>query len=186
MRAGLGWIAGAALVAAAGVVVAITPDADSLDGPFLVHGVVEQSIPSRDVVVSIRGASFADRITDEDADWEADGNWLVIDLSATARRTEVDATLRLVKLVVDGREFIASERPPSSLIGADLRVGIATTGMVAFELPADLDPTDAEIRLSLPFSTPHLDDVIVVHLDLGETPREDSIDLVEPTIGGPS
>lgn len=186
MRAARGWLVGAALVAAAGVIVAITPDEDAQDGPFLVHGVVEQSITSRELVVSVLDASFADRITVEDDDWSADGNWLVVDLSAAARGTEVDATVRLVKLVVDGRVFVASERPSTSLLGAELRVGIETDGMVAFELPEDLTPGEAEIRLSPPYRTPNLDDVIVVHLDLGETPRVGSIDIVEPSIGASS
>lgn len=182
MRKPLPWLIGAALIVAAGVVAVITPDADSQDDPFLIHGASAQSVTSRNLSVRIEDAAFADRITAEEGDWQADGNWFVVRLSAAARQTEVDAALRLVKLVVGGREFIASERPPTSFVGADLRVGVQTSGMVAFELPADLTSGEAELRLSMPYSTPHLDDVIVVPVDLDDAPRDDTIDIVEPTI----
>ncbi|WP_402839964.1 hypothetical protein [Microbacterium sp. GXS0129] len=182
MRTALVWITGAALVIAAGVVTVVTPDPDAQVDAFLVHGAVHETIGSRNLTVRVEDVRFADRITvSEDDDWTAEGNWLVVDLSAAATRTEVDATIRLIKLIVDGRDFIASERPSTSLVGADLRVGLETRGMVAFELPADLAAETAELRLSLPYSTPHLDDVIVVPLDLGRAPREGVIDIVEPT-----
>lgn len=183
MKASLAWTIGAALVISAGVVTVITPDADAQSAPFLVHGDAEQSVSSRGLVVRIEDAAFADRVTVEDADWQVDGNWLVVRLSAAARETEVDSALELAVLVVDGRRFVASERPPTSLIGTDLRVGLGTTGMLTFELPADLTGGDAELRLSLPYSTPRLDDVIVVPLNLDAVPREGAIDIVAPEIG---
>ncbi|WP_433584815.1 hypothetical protein [Microbacterium hydrocarbonoxydans] len=183
MRRALTWLAGAALVVTAGVVAVITPDADAQDGPFLTHGTAGHPVTSRNLTVVVEDAAFADRVTVEDDDWEADGNWLVVSLSAAARQSEVDAALRLVKLVVDGREFVASERPATSIVGDDLRVGIQTSGMVAFELPADVTAGEAELRVSMPYSTPHLDDVIVVPLDLTDAGRESTIDIVEPTTG---
>lgn len=188
MTRALSWLAGAALVIAAGAVTAITPDADAQNGPFLIHGDVGQRLTSRNLVVTVDGAAFADRVTVDD-EWAAEGNWLVVDLSASAATTEEDAQMRLVKLVVGGREFVvggrefvASERPASSLVGEDLRVGLDTTGMVAFELPSDLTTGAAEMRFTLPYSTPHLDDVIVVPLDLGGLDHEKSIEIVEPSL----
>ncbi|MFK4761790.1 hypothetical protein ACI3KS_12715 [Microbacterium sp. ZW T5_45] len=183
MNRWVSWLAGAALVAAAGGVVAVTPSTDTRNGPFLVHGTVSDTVASRELVVTVDSASFADRVTVSDDDWQAEGNWLVVELSAAARQTEVEASMRLATLVVDGREFIASERPSTSLIGTELRVGIDTHGMLAFQLPTDLEPSDAELRLAGPHSTPRLDDVIVVHLDLESAARERTIDILEPTIG---
>lgn len=182
MRSSLAWLTGAALIVAAGAVTVITPDADAQHAPFFVHGTAGQPSAARNLSVQIHDAAFADQVTADDDEWHAEGNWYVVSLSAAARQTEVDATLQLVKLVVDGREFIASERPPTSLVGTDLRVGIDTNGMVAFELPDGLTAGEAELRLSLPYSTPYLDDVIVVRVDLGEAPRESTIDMAEPTI----
>ena len=180
MRAAVVWASGAALILAAGVVTVITPDPDTQVDAFLVRGTVEQTIPSRNLTVRIEDVRFADRVTVSDDDWAADGTWLVVELSAEAPRTELDAAMRLIKLIVDGRDYIASERPSTSLVGVDLRVGMDTSGMVAFELPPGLAAETAELRLSLAHRTPHLDDVIVVPLDLGGAPREDIIDIVEP------
>lgn len=182
MRASLVWVVGAALVVCAGVVTAVTPDADAQNDAFLVHGALGQPVHSRVLVARVDDASFADRVTTKDETWQAEGNWLVVELTVAARETEVDAAVRLVTLVVDGREFIASERPATSLVGADLRVGMGTSGMLAFEVPSGL-AGDAELRLSAPHSTPHLDDVIVVPLDLDAIPRQSTVDIVEPRIG---
>ncbi|MBW8763770.1 MAG: hypothetical protein JF592_14500 [Microbacterium sp.] len=181
MKKVLPWLTGAALVLAAGTVAAVTPDPVAQDGPFLIRGAADQPVASRDLIVRVGEARFADRVTVDD-EWHADGNWFVVSLSAAATQTEVDAAIRLMKLVVDGREFIASERPSTSLIGVGLRVGTDTEGMVAFELPEDITTGDAEIRVSTPHSTPHLDDVIVVPLHLDDLPREHSIEIAEPSI----
>lgn len=178
------WLSGAALVVAAGAVTVITPGIDAQTGAFPIHGAVDETISSRNLTVRIEDVRFADRITVPDDDWTAEGNWLVVDLSASAPRTEVDADLRLIKLIIGDREYIASERPSTSLVGVDLRVGLETSGMVAFELPADLDAGSAELRLSLSYSTPHLDDVIVVPVDLDRAQRESIIEIVEPTTPG--
>lgn len=186
MTARSSWLVGAALVAAAGAVVIVTPSTETRNGPFLIHGTVSETVTSRELVVTVDSASFADRVTVVDDDWQAEGNWLVVDLSAAAAQTEVDAAVHLATLVIDGHEFIASERPSTSLIGTDLRVGVDTHGMLAFQLPTDLEPAEAELRLTRPHSTPRLDDVIVVHLDLEGAARERAIDIEEPTIGGAS
>lgn len=176
------WLMGVALVIGAGAVAAITPGLEDQDGPFLIRGAVGQPIVARDLIVRIGEARFADSVTVDDDDWRADGNWLVVSLSAAAPQTEVDASMRLVELVVDGREFVASERPPTSLVGEALRVGTDTEGMVAFDLPDDVTSGAAEIRLTAAYSTPRLDDVIVVPLDLDDLPREHSVEIVESSV----
>jgi len=184
MKKTLPWLTGVALVLGAGIVAAVTPAPEAQDGPFLIHGAAGQPIVARDLIVQVGEARFSDRITVDDDDWRADGNWLIVNLSAAAPETEVDAALRLVELVVDGREFIASEQPSTSLVGTGLRVGTDTEGMVAFELPDDLSAGDAEIRLSTAYSTPNLDDVIVVPLELDGLPRGHSVEIAEPSIEG--
>lgn len=184
MRKIVVWLSGAALVIVAGAVTVITPGVGAQTDAFPIHGVVDETIRSRNLMVRIEDVRFAGRITVPDDEWAAEGNWLVVDLSASAPRTEVDAELRLIKLIIGGREYIASERPSTSLVGVDLRVGLETSGMVAFELPADLDAEPAELRLSPPHSTPHLDDVIVVPVDLSRAQRESVIEIVEPMSPG--
>ncbi|GAB3595757.1 hypothetical protein [Microbacterium tumbae] len=184
MRRSLPWIAGAALVVAAGTVTALTPAPDALRGAFLIRG--GETVTSRTLVAELQDAVLADRVSTEDGAWAADGNWLVVTVVVSAPETEADATLELAKLVIDGREFLASERPSTSLVRTDLRVGIDTTGMLAFELPDGLDAGDADLRLSLPYATPRLDDVIVLPLSLEGLPRESTVEILEPTLAGTS
>lgn len=180
MRRALPWIAGAALVIGAGALTAATPTDDSLDSAFDVHGSFGDTVTSRNLVVTATDATFADAVTGPDPDWDAEGNWLVVTVVASAPTTEIDAAVQLASLAVDGRVFHASERPSASLVGTALRVGIETVGTIVFELPADLDSGSAELRLTPGYLTPELDDVISVSLDLAEVPRADSVELTEP------
>lgn len=183
MRRVTPWLAGAALLAAAGAVVAVTPSATALRDAFSIHGEVGEVVESRTLVATVVDAGFADQVTDDEAEWVADGNWLVVTVAASARQTEVDAELPLATLVVDGETFQATERVSSSLTRTDLRVGTMTTGALAFELPAGLRAGHAELRLSPALLTPHLDDVLAIRLDLDELQASSSIALPEPSLG---
>lgn len=182
-RGMLGWLLGAALVAAGGAVVLATPPAEVLQDPFLIHG--GESVQTRNLIASIEGASFADEITEPGEDWSATGNWLVVTVAASAPLTEVDAEVGVVSLVVDGVTYTATERVRASLTNADLRVGTATVGMLAFELPEGLRHGAAELRLPARILTPILDDVAVLALDLDGLGAEKSVEIVEPTLGAP-
>ncbi|MFT4258125.1 hypothetical protein [Microbacterium sp.] len=182
MRRAAAWIVGVGCVVAAGAVAAATPGPDAVEGPFLIRGVVGEAVTARNLVVTVEDAAFTGRLTSKD--WTVGGNWLVVDLSAAAITTEVDAGLQLITLLVGGREFIASEQPPTSLVGERLRLGVDTIGAVAFELPADVDGGHAELRLTDRYSTPYLDDVIVVPLDLDDVAHEDEIEIDRPELEG--
>ncbi|MGW8483144.1 hypothetical protein ACWGJP_08380 [Microbacterium sp. NPDC055903] len=184
MRRAAPWLAGTALVLAAGVATALTPGPESLTGAFLVHGAAGEAVSSRTLTAQVHESLFADHITVEDDGWSADGNWLVLRLSVSAPHDEEDAQLRLAKLVIGDREYLASERAGTTLVNTDLRVGIDTTGMLVFELPPALETDSAELRLSLPYATPHLDDVVVIPLDLTDADRETSVEIAEPVVEG--
>ncbi len=178
----LPWVLGVALVLGAGAVTAVTPSDDDLLDPFPVPGAIGDTVRSRTLIADVSGVSFADRLLAED-EWEAEGNWLVIDLAVSAPTTEVDAEIGVASLVVDGRVFQASERPVGSLLDADLRVGIDTVGVLAFELPTDLVAGAAELRLTGEYPTPHLDDVIAIPLRLDDAARAGSITVEQPRLG---
>lgn len=180
MRRALPWIVGGALVVGAGALTAATPSDDSLQGAFGIHGAVGTTVASRDLVVTVTGATFSDEVVGPDPEWSADGNWLIVTLVAAAPTTEVDAAINLPTLAVADRVFQASERPSDSLQGTPLRVGLDTVGTLAFELPDDLRAGAAELRLTPSFFTPELDDLVTVSLDLGELPRADSVELESP------
>jgi hypothetical protein len=182
MKRALPWLLGAALAVAAGVVTVSTPGDEVYRAPFLIHGAGGQHpVTSRTLTAKALDASFADRVTVDDADWRADGNWLVVTLAASAPRTEVDARIQLATLVIGERVFRSSERLGYSLTEADLSVGIDTVGMLAFELPPDVQAGSAELRLTTSFATPVLDDVVVLPISLDDLPRVQNVDLTTPT-----
>lgn len=179
------WLVGAALVVAAGAVTAMTPPAAALLDPFAVRGAVGEPIRSRTLVADVQEMSFTDRVTVSDADWAADGNWLVVGLAVSAARTEVDAAIGVASLEIDGRVYHASERPSTSLVDVDLRVGTDTVGMLAFELPDDIESGTAELRLSGRYPTAELDDVIALSVDLDAASPQRRIELEPPRLGSP-
>lgn len=180
MKRAAPWIVGAALVVGAASAVALTPPSTALMQPFLIHGEAGETVTDRTLTAQVRDASFADRITTGDGEWDADGNWLVVAVAASAPLTEVGAEIPLATLVIGDRTFQASERPADTLLGTALRVGTDTIGMLAFELPPDVDAGDAELRLITAYTTPELDDVIVLSISLDELPSETAIDIAPP------
>lgn len=180
MRKALPWILGAALVLGAGAVTAVVPDEDSLTDAIVVRGAAGDEITARSLVVTLQDAVFTDRVEVEAADWSAEGNWLVVSLAAEAAQTEQDAVVGLATLTVDGRVFQASERPAVSLLQTRLHVGTPIAGTLAFELPADLRAGRGELRVTRGTSTPQLDDVIAVPLDLGALQRTPRYALESP------
>ncbi|WP_102194270.1 hypothetical protein [Microbacterium aurantiacum] len=185
MRRARPWLIGAALVVAAGLVSGVTPSQDSLVGPFLISGGPADTVTSRMLIASVSGASFADRVVAADGEWEAEGNWLVVELAVSAAHTEVDAEIPLATLHLDGRVFHASERAPESLLQTRLHVGTDTVGTLAFELPEGLRGGLGELRLTHEYLTPELDDVVAITLPLDEAPTASSIELDAPRVGAP-
>jgi len=179
------WIAGAAMVAAAGVLTVVTPSEDDLLRPFLMRGEAGATVSSRTVTAAMTEATFADRVTVDGSAWEAEGNWLVVTVVASGPLDEDDAVIDLATLVVDGRVFQASERPSTGLVGTGLRVGTDTVGMLAFELPDGLRSGSASLRLASELQTPHLDDVIAIALTLDEVPSTSSVEIAAPELGAP-
>lgn len=177
MKRALPWILGAALVLGAGLMTAATPSDEDLVGPLTIHGTAGEPVASRSITATVTEATFADEVAE--SRWSADGNWLALTLDASATITDVDATITLATLTVDGRVFQASERPSTSLTGTALRVGTDITGMLSFELPADLDGGMAELALTPSYSTPELDDLVVISIDLDGVPRVPSVELTE-------
>ncbi|MCS3842981.1 hypothetical protein [Microbacterium sp. AK031] len=183
MRRALPWLLGAALALSAGVISVNIPGDEVYRAPFLIQGMGEgQPVTSRTLTAMALDASFTDRVTVSDADWHGAGNWLVVTVAASAPTTEVDARIQLATLVIGDRVFQSSERPGNSLTEAELRVGIDTVGMLAFELPPDVKTGAGELRLTTSFATPVLDDVVVLPISLDELPRTRNIDLEAPAL----
>ncbi|KJQ56122.1 hypothetical protein [Microbacterium sp. SA39] len=179
------WAVGAGLVVIAALVTTATPPEAALLDPFEVRAREDGVATSRTLTAAVVDVTRTARLTMPGLEWEAEGNWLVVELSVAAPTTEVDAAIGVASLLIDGRLFQASERPPASLVDTDLRVGTDTIGMLAFELPEDLRAGVGELRLSGRYPTPELDDVLVFPIDLDQALTEPSVEIEEPRLGAP-
>lgn len=179
------WLVGAALVVAAALLSAITPSDDEITGPFLARGSEGEQTTARTLSAQVLSVTFADQVVSERG-YESDGNWLVVELAASAPRTEEEAEMALAALHVDGLVFHASEQMRGSLRGARLHVGTDTVGVLAFELADEVRAGDAELWLTSEGRTPRLDDVLVLPLSLDDAPRVDSVEITKPEIADPA
>lgn len=181
----LPWVIGAGFVLAAAVVTSLTPPEQALLAPFAVRGTADETVTARTIAAAVIEVTRTENVTMTDEEWSAEGNWLVVELAVSAPTTEVDAAIGVASLLIDGRVFQASERPPATLVGTDLRVGTDTVGMLAFELPDDLRTGVGELRLSGRYPTPELDDVIAFRVDLDQVPTAQTAEIEEPRLGAP-
>lgn len=179
------WLIGAGLLVVAGAVTAATPPESALLAPFTVHTADDGITTSRTLAATVIEVTRTERVTTAGTEWEAEGNWLIIELAVASPTTEVDAAIGVASLMIDGRLFQASERPPASLVGTALRVGTDTVGMLAFELPTDLRSGTGELRLSGRYPTPDLDDVIAFPIDLDGARTASEVEIEEPRLGTP-
>lgn len=179
MKRALPWALGAALVIVAGAVTAMTPNDDALVGPIVKRGSFGDAVESRTLIATASDATFADEVAVPDADWSAEGNWLVVTVSVSAPSTEVGAAINLATLVVDDRVFQASERPEATVTATPLRVGIDTVGTLAFELPPEVTSGAAELRLTSSYYTAELDDLVAIRFTLDDLPRAPGVELAD-------
>ena len=164
MRHGLAWAIGAGLVAAAWGVAALTPADDASEAPFPVTVSVGERGEGRNIAITVDDIRRAEGVSA--LDWSAEGNWVVVDLEAEAAISEFGTLLRLATLETAGRTFSASERP-ESLARQSLAVGVPRSGSVAFELPDDIEVSEAVFTFGLN-ADPRLDSQIVLQVDLSE------------------
>jgi hypothetical protein len=186
MRPWLVWAIGVGLVAAAWVVVQITPDDDIAVEPFVVTAAVGEQADARRFAVTVTDTHLAD--TAVSGGWYGDGTWLVVDLEVTGLGTERNAlgaggALIVAEYVVDGVSYRASERP-TSIFRSRPHVDLSRVGSVAFELPAALAESEGTLRLSGSDDT-RLDAVVEVPIDLGALDREAEVELIPEGWAGP-
>lgn len=174
-------VAGAALVAAAWGVTVVTPAEDSAEQPFVVAAPVGERAEGRNIAVTVTGVRAADAVTNEG--WRAEGAWVVVDLEAEATEKEAGTLLHQVTLRLGDRTYRASERPPDSMFGHPLSVGLPSAGSIAFELPEgalDADRAGAPDELVLRFGLnldERLDSVIETRVPLDELEHVDEAEI---------
>lgn len=169
----LQWTIGVGLVVAAWFVAAATPAEESREAPFVVSTAVGEYGEGRNIAVRVEDVRRAE--TAEAGAWSAEGNWLVVDLEASAVVEEFGVLLSLATFEVDGITFGASERP-ESLLRKSLFAGVPQSGSLAFELPDDLTTGTGVLRFAVD-TDERLDSVIEVPVELGDVALEETVEL---------
>lgn len=180
----LPWGIGLALTVAACVVSALTPSEQSTLRAIVSSGDRGEVVHSRELSVELQDATFADQLVVDDR--RIDGNWLIVTAAASTPTSEVDASIRLASVTVDGRIFLSSDQAEYTLLDEELRIGVRTVGMIAFELPPDVTGGTAALRLTTESWTPELDALIEVSFDLGSLARDSRFEIIPPAWEGAS
>lgn len=141
------WLLTGVLLAGAWAVSKATLPDDASTAPFPTRAELGERVTVRDLAVTVTDVRAAERVTDSTG-WSAEGTWLVVDLEAAAVLSQ-DAALKLHELVIGERTFSATERG-TTFRGHALIPGVARTGSLAFELPADALHGQAVLRLGTP------------------------------------
>ncbi|KAM9863453.1 hypothetical protein ACI1US_00771 [Leucobacter sp. BZR 635] len=167
------WVAGLLLLALASLLLRAVPSTADSERPFVVDAQLGETAYGRTIAVAASDMEFADTV--RAGSWEQPGNWLVVDVAATATGSDAATYLGRVALVIHGegsaggaREYRASERFPSITAGP-LIAGVPIAGGIAFELPAG-----ATGHASLEFAEnadTRLDSLLRFSVDLDEVPR---------------
>lgn len=168
MKRWIQWVVGTGLVMIAWGVAAFTPPEEAREAPFAIRVAIGEQATGRNIEVTVTDIRRASSITA--GTWHADGNWVVVDLTAAAVITDSPASLRLATLTIDGTIYRASERPASFLDRA-LTLGIPQSGSLAFELQDALDSGTATLTLGLN-TDPRLDSIVVVTTQLEDVKVE--------------
>ncbi|MEH3088540.1 MAG: hypothetical protein PGN24_02720 [Microbacterium arborescens] len=170
------WAIGLACVVGAWFVALVTPPDSAAWEPFTVEAHLGEPAVGRNIAVTVNDVTRADSVSS--GPWHAEGTWVVVDLAAEAVATERGALLSNAVLVVDGRTYRATERRPS-MLDARLSVGVARTGSLGFELPADASGP-AVLQLALNPDT-RVDSLIEYRVDLDALVPESDRELLEPS-----
>ncbi|TPW76054.1 DUF4352 domain-containing protein [Schumannella soli] len=190
MKRGVRIAASLAGLAIAMIAAATAPqDGTDIAAPFLVRGVEGDVLTTRLLTTRLDGIELADAL-EQDAysspRIDTEGQWLVVHLTVQTRQSTEG--LSAARLLLDGREY-------GNYIGADddlARIqngpGIATSGTLVFELPADAlrgaGAGHAELRLQTQVA-PTLDDVPTYTLDLRGAHRSAEFRIPRPRVVEP-
>lgn len=183
---------GAALVAilsAAAIVLHTTPDRDLQQSPISVPGTLGEPATGRNIRATVHSVAVTEAVT-AGTGWAGGtpGVWVVVNLSVEAVETDEMAILGTALLRVGDTHFSASTRPgrTATVVGGRLATGIPLTGPLMFEVPADVASSTSAADATLEFaisSDPRVDSLLVVPVDLGDLPVQESLDVDVPEWG---
>jgi hypothetical protein len=173
-------------LAATVLVYGVTPHGDDINAPFNVRGDIGDVLTGRTLtgaVTSVRLASSIDASA-ADSDWtgETTGTWVVVDAEIAARFEP--SSLYRPTLTIGDTTYYASERLPLvTLDDGTVRPGIASVGVILFEVSDDAlrsaEAARAEIGINASFQS-ILDSRLVTQVDLTSLSIETDVAVSRP------
>lgn len=170
-----------ALLAAAVFVSDRLPYPTDVEAPFYTAGAVGETVSTPTVTLHVTGATVSDKLNLVGGSLKANGHWIVVEATVTARRGPGEA--RAI-LVINGRTYTPDNRSPVGVFPISLNqlaAGVPQRGGWIFEVPDDaLKATTAELRAwvsaspVIPRFFPRIPSISVL-LDATHTPRVPAI-----------
>lgn len=167
MKTVLTWLIAVVLLAGAWAVTLLAPSEDPGRDAFVTGVPIGERGVGRNIAATVTGVRAASTISSESG-WRADGDWLIIEVTAEARADQSTGILGTAVLRIGDRTFTASERGPDemSIYRTQLVPGVPQTGSLLFELPRDALHGIATLRLSTGYAEPWGDSVLEIPIDL--------------------
>jgi hypothetical protein len=177
MRAGLGYLAGAGLLALALGVAYSTPDSDWVEGPMASRVQLGETVTVGDLVGTVHDVSLAREVEADFTTLTTAGIWFVTEFTVAGT---TDRTGVRVDVFIDGVQYPATDRSDAVIDGSTVDAGLPRTGPSLVELPADVvdlpGASTAVLRISPRFDS-RLDGVIEVVVDLTALELADRVEV---------
>lgn len=183
----LGWVGAIAMLAGAWVLGVNLPSPTARTDAHIVPGSAGERIEARTFAITVDDVVVTDGVRQDDyLPWDADGTWLVADVSVEALGHENDAQVDYVRMLAGDRVFLATRRAPATLRDVMPTNDMPTHASVAFQIPDDLTGT-VRLQFGAALTYPLLDSLVEVPIDLGTIVRERDRALLVPeiTVEGP-
>jgi hypothetical protein len=177
MRRGVSYLAGAGLLLLAFGVAYSTPESDWVEGPMASRVSLGQTVAVDDFVGTVHDVTLAREVDTDDGRLTTAGVWFVTEftIAGTTERTGVR-----VDVLIDGKQYPATDRSDVVLDGSTVDAGLPRTGPSLVELPADVvdlpGASTAVLRISPRFDS-RLDGVIEIVVDLTALAIADSVEV---------
>lgn len=189
MRARLSWRVAAGLLAAAALLLAMRetlPNYDARVGPIVERGSTGEFVHGRRFAARVDAVTAATQLRvartgDALEQRDTSGTWLIVQASAMALREPLVMGSAAI-LTRDGRRYDSTDRlysAPGQLTARELQPGVASQGLLIFELPADAVAGSTLVLAANRLD--RLDSELHIALGLDRTPRpREFYDLVRP------
>lgn len=180
MRRTVAWALAVGILLLAGVVVALQPREQLIQGPFSVDVALEQEGTGRNIAATFHSIALAEVVEpDSFSEWrgESEGVWVVVDATVASR---VDNTILNSFLLIGDDVYRGSERSEDGLESWSLSPGLPVRGTILFEVSPEVLESATSARIMVGARSDwRLDSVIATTVDLSSLVVEDTL-LIAP------